>query len=216
MLNDKKFFIYKTINVITGKYYIGMHATSRMRDGYIGSGLILRRSVAKYGRANHKREILEFCNSQSELILRETEIITEELLADPLCMNIRLGGKGGGKWTPEQQRENNHRSLERQRELRLNPDWVNIKGAKTSSSLKAAYATGKKVSTTKPHPEGWTHSEETREKMSLMYKASGHSKGEKNSQHGTIWITDGIGSKKIKASDGIPEGWVRGRVTTPS
>lgn len=40
----------------------------------------------------------------------------------------------------------------------------------------------------------------------------GRHKGENNSQHGTMWITTGIESKKIKRDDLIPDGWRRGRV----
>jgi hypothetical protein len=35
--------------------------------------------------------------------------------------------------------------------------------------------------------------------------------GEKNSQFGTMWITDGVTNKKIKKNDTIPEGWCKGR-----
>jgi hypothetical protein len=37
-------------------------------------------------------------------------------------------------------------------------------------------------------------------------------KGEKNSQYGTMWITDGIVNKKIKKEQDIPFGWKRGRI----
>jgi hypothetical protein len=36
-----KYTIYKTVNTITGRYYIGMHATLNPNDTYLGSGLIL-------------------------------------------------------------------------------------------------------------------------------------------------------------------------------
>jgi hypothetical protein len=37
-------------------------------------------------------------------------------------------------------------------------------------------------------------------------------KGSKNSQFGTMWITNGIENKKIKKDlDNIPEGWYKGR-----
>jgi len=35
--------------------------------------------------------------------------------------------------------------------------------------------------------------------------------GTKNSQYGTCWITNGMGSKKIFKGDVIPEGWMLGR-----
>lgn len=30
-------FIYKTTNLLTGKYYIGMHSTNDLNDGYLGA-----------------------------------------------------------------------------------------------------------------------------------------------------------------------------------
>ena len=38
-----------------------------------------------------------------------------------------------------------------------------------------------------------------------------HQKGSKNSQYGTMWITNGIQNKKIKKEDPIPQNWIRGR-----
>ena len=56
----KKFYIYKTTNIITHKFYIGMHRTDNMNDGYLGSGVILKRSLKKYGKENHIKEILSY------------------------------------------------------------------------------------------------------------------------------------------------------------
>ncbi len=39
----------------------------------------------------------------------------------------------------------------------------------------------------------------------------GHQLGDKNSQYGTIWVTNGIQNKKIKKEQNIPQGWRRGR-----
>ena len=53
------------------------------------------------------------------------------------------------------------------------------------------------------------HSSDTKELMSLVRKGTGI--GEKNSQFGTCWITDGFENKKVKKEDAIPEGWKLGR-----
>jgi hypothetical protein len=40
----------------------------------------------------------------------------------------------------------------------------------------------------------------------------GHGLGEKNSQYGTKWITNGINNKKMKKEEKLPEGWKDGYV----
>lgn len=39
--------------------------------------------------------------------------------------------------------------------------------------------------------------------------------GEKSSQFGSMWITNGSSNRKIKQHDTIPEGWYRGRKMRP-
>ncbi len=100
---QKKYhFIYKTTCKITGKFYIGMHSADLLDDGYLGSGKILGYSRAKYGDENHTREILEHCESREQLKSREKEIVNEDMLKDPLNMNLKYGGEGGGRiWNAE-------------------------------------------------------------------------------------------------------------------
>lgn len=74
----KKFhFIYKTTCIITNRFYIGMHSTENLEDGYIGSGKFLWYSIKKYGKENHKCEILEFLENRDCLKQREKEIVTK-------------------------------------------------------------------------------------------------------------------------------------------
>jgi hypothetical protein len=91
----KYHFIYKTTRVDgSGAFYIGLHSTDDLDDGYLGSGIILNNSIKKYGKHLHIREILEFLPSRDELCIREAELVSNELVADPRCMNITLGGGG--------------------------------------------------------------------------------------------------------------------------
>lgn len=84
--------IYKTTCRVTDKWYIGMHSTDNLEDGYLGSGQRLWKSIKKYGKETHSMQILEILPSRKEMIKREGEIITEELLTNPMCMNLRPGG----------------------------------------------------------------------------------------------------------------------------
>ena len=77
-LNKKKklHFIYKTVNLLTGEYYIGMHSTNNVNDGYKGSGTRLRYSIRKYGIENFECKILEWYSDRESLVAREKEIVT--------------------------------------------------------------------------------------------------------------------------------------------
>lgn len=93
---QKKYhIIYKVTNLLNDKYYIGMHSTDDLDDGYFGSGVYIRRSIKKYGIENHQFEILEYCSSREDLKLREELIVNEKLVADAQCMNLKIGGIGG-------------------------------------------------------------------------------------------------------------------------
>lgn len=62
--------------------------------------------------------------------------------------------------------------------------------------------------------KGKHHSDETKIKIGIIN--SFHQQGNKNSQFGSMWITNGIDNKKIKKEDFIPEGWYKGRNLSPS
>lgn len=89
------YIIYKTLNVLSGQYYIGCHQTLNLHDGYLGSGKYLRRAVKKYGKENFKFEILHTARSKEEMFALERSMVTEELVNDPLSYNLKLGGSGG-------------------------------------------------------------------------------------------------------------------------
>lgn len=86
-------YTYKTTCILTEKYYIGIHSTSNIDDGYLGSGKRLRYSIRKYGKENHIKEILEFFKSREETEKKECILINESV-NDSNCMNLTNGGKG--------------------------------------------------------------------------------------------------------------------------
>ena len=91
MNNKEKFhFIYKITRKFDNKYYIGMHSTYNIEDGYMGSGILIKESIKEFGVDNHNKEILVFCNSREELEKKEKEIVNNKLLSDINFMNLSL------------------------------------------------------------------------------------------------------------------------------
>jgi hypothetical protein len=189
-------YIYKTTCNINGKYYIGMHSTDKLDDGYMGSGKRLWNSFNYHGKGNHSTEILEFCEDRVALRKQEKKIVNEDLLKEDLCMNLMVGGEGGSspaqrEWTIQQWKK---------------PEYRAKMGKLSSERMKKTHRDGKIIP---PDTTGRKHSEETKEKMRKPKNV-----GKTNSQYGTCWITkEGI-NKKIKKevlNTYIKDGWVKGR-----
>lgn len=94
---EKQHIIYKITNLLNGRFYVGMH-TGYPDDGYFGSGKRLKAEIKKYGKENFKKEILEILPDRHSLELKESTLVNAELLADPLCLNLKNGGEGGGRF----------------------------------------------------------------------------------------------------------------------
>jgi hypothetical protein len=90
------FYIYRTTNLINGKTYIGQHKKTNRRGKYIGSGLILRKAIKKYGKENFKVEIL-YDNIQLKETADSVEMfaIAKERKIGKAEYNIANGGQGG-------------------------------------------------------------------------------------------------------------------------
>jgi group I intron endonuclease len=93
--------IYKTTNLINGKFYIGQDSNNNPE--YLGSGLFLNRAIKKYGEHNFVKEILEVCETKDELNEREKYWISK-LNAKGVGYNIADGGHGGNTYTDETKR----------------------------------------------------------------------------------------------------------------
>ena len=192
-MNKKFHFLYKIKNIINDTYYIGIHSTDNLNDGYMGSGIILKKSIKKYELENFKMEILNFVDNREELKIIENKIVNEDLLKDELCMNLQIGGTSLFDY------------LKMKREM--DPLYDDIFRKKQGEKFKLAHKQGKiKYDTF----SGKKHKKETIDKL------KGHDRqiGEKNSQFGTCWITNNNECKKIKKEDldiYLNDGWRRGR-----
>jgi len=154
-------YIYKTTNILNGKFYIGMHSTFNLEDGYLGSGKRLRYSINKYGKENHKKEILEYCKNREELKEREKQIVTEDLIQKQLCINLKIGGEGGS--LPGKDSPNYGRKFKFSDKHKINISLAR-QGMKFSDNHRKSLSTAHQGLKLGPH------SEETRKKISIGNK----------------------------------------------
>lgn len=89
-----KYTVYRTVNLINGKFYIGVHKTDKPNDGYLGSGKLIQRAVSKYGPENFRKEVLEIFDNPADAFTLEKRLVGEQL-GSPGCYNLKEGGEGG-------------------------------------------------------------------------------------------------------------------------
>jgi hypothetical protein len=170
-MTEKSYFLYKTVDLSTGNYYIGVHATRKpFADNYQGSGDWIK-ECREHG-VHLITGIIEFVGTERDAYTREAAIVTwARIHTDPLMKNRVPGGFGG--WpamTPE-------KCAERNRRIQTDEERK-----KRSDTLTAHYKTVPHHTTGKPKSaeqrlemsksqRGRTFSAETRKKMSDSHKA---------------------------------------------
>ena len=189
------FTIYKITNLINNKIYIGKHKTNNLNDSYMGSGTLSNKAIKKYGIQNFKKEILCLCETEDNMNELEELVVDQEFVDRKDTYNLALGGIIGKN--------------------------IQIKGNKSkkrftveySAKLSLAAKRSQLLGLIKPFNgqefKGMKHKQETKDRIGTANATK--QLGEKNSQFGSMWITNGTESKKIKKNDSITEGWNRGR-----
>jgi hypothetical protein len=67
--------VYKIVNNINNKYYIGKHITKNLEDGYMGSGKLIKQAISRYGRDKFSKEILFVFDNENEMNKKESELV---------------------------------------------------------------------------------------------------------------------------------------------
>ena len=201
------FTVYKITNLVNGKFYIGKHICNCKECVYMGSGKLIRAAIRKYGLENFKKEILFVFETEDEMNKKEAELVTEELIESGTSYNLCPGGQGGWGYINKNimigDRRNEHN-------IKYSPFMNNFDRDKYvdvyRQQAKALHNRGASCTT---GFRGKTHTKEVRDKIGKSTSIT--QSGSKNSQFGTMWITNGTENKKIKKDlDTIPEGWYKG------
>jgi len=98
--------VYKTINTVNNKEYVGFHKIndiedilctesengSIFKDGYLGSGKLMKRALEKYGPLNMKQELILVTEDKEEAEELEKEIVNIEWVESSDNYNLSIGG----------------------------------------------------------------------------------------------------------------------------
>lgn len=203
--------IYKITNQIDGKIYIGSHKTKDLNDSYMGSGKYLRYAQEKYGIDNFSKELLFVFATAEEMYAKESELVNEEFLATENTYNLKVGGFGGFDYinnNVDNRVSKNKKAIKttQNRHSDKLSSWGRMGG---SSRIEKHGLCEKFHEAGKTAMLGKFHTDAAKQKISQ--KNSERQSGEKNSQFGSMWITDGTSNKKVPRDSLIPEGWSRGR-----
>ena len=91
----KYHYLYKIERLDTGEYYIGIRScdVDPIDDNYWGSGVKISAKITKHGIDSFTKTILAVFLSRRDAANAEREMVTEDLLFDPLCLNLKTGGE---------------------------------------------------------------------------------------------------------------------------
>lgn len=218
--------IYKTTNLINGKYYIGKHKTQNLDDMYLGSGKILKHAINKHGINNFTREYLFIFDNEEDMNNKEAELVSEEFIKEDTNYNLKIGGEGGWDYINNREDAAYYRKLavDKYVELMKDDDFrynfiQAIKDEYASRCKDKILLQNKNISIAlkeyhKVNDNGFkgkSHTEEFKERIGKINSIK--QKGSNNSQYGMMWIysLEEKISKRISKDEFIPEGWYKGR-----
>lgn len=185
-----KYIVYKVKNEVNDKIYIGSHKTDDIDDGYLGSGLNIKRAIQKYGLTAFTKEVLFIFDNETDMYRMEAELVNEKFVSRSDTYNIKVGGHGGFEHLQKQA-------------------WVYVnKGGLTKKILRAELEAYLNV--------GWARGNETLSKTATGRKLSDeHRNNISNTFKGTKFVHDNCTGKCVRVSeleynDYINRGWLPG------
>ena len=107
------YVVYQITNKVNGKIYVGVHQTNDLNDGYMGSGLNIRRAIKKYGIDAFDKTYLAKFDNEREMFEMESQIVNEEFVKRGDTYNILHGGWGSFSHINQMMRQGKSKELRR-------------------------------------------------------------------------------------------------------
>ena len=158
--------IYKITNLLDGKFYIGKHKTKNLDDGYMGSGILIRRAIEKHGVENFKKEVLHVFQTEAEMNEAEKRLV----ILNENSYNLCEGGHGSWSLLNRTGIKHTDATKQKMREAKLGiprPDEVKQKMSQSRKGWRPSEDTLKNMSNGQ---RGRKHSDETKQKMAESHK----------------------------------------------
>lgn len=157
-------YIYLIKNNINQKIYIGKHSTDNLDDGYMGSGILIKKAITKYGIENFTKQYLAFCDNEEKLNWLERFYI-KKYNAKECGYNLSDGGEGmlNPKLEIREKLSNAHKGEK-------NPMFGKPRSEETKRKISAAKKGKHNNNKGENNPfYGKEHSEETKQKLRLAH-----------------------------------------------
>ena len=225
-------YFYKITNNINGKFYYGIHNTSNLNDNYMGSDIAIKKAEEKYGIDNFSKDILQYFDTSDDAFRYEHDFITESVIQDPSCYNMKIGGSG---WQNQYIKKNKivvfdgEKNIQIDKEIYqknkdkytpLNVGTVLVKDKENNifrvSVTDERYLSGELISANK----GYKLTEEHKKKLSIALKEYAKHTNIKKDIKKKCWVYKLENNEVINKliyldvlSNYINDGWIKGRKT---
>lgn len=216
-----RIYVYLITFVDQPYWYWGVHKEKKFDEYYMGSPVTNKKYWELYEPIKEIVQVFEY-SEEGETLARsfESQLIKPDL-NNPFCLNEHCGGMVSSKVLSEALRKKWEdpeywvKMCKISKARWQNPEYKEKMSRSVSRAMKDPEY---KEKISKVRKERWKDGEYRSKVVNSQKEAFArkeHQKGERNSQHGTMWITDGEENRKVNKAEDIPVGFRKGR-TMPS
>jgi hypothetical protein len=204
-------YLYKITNKLNGRFYIGIHSTEDINDGYMGSGSLIMQAIKKYGKKNFEKTIIKYCETREKLVELEERVVNKRFVARKDTYNLSTGGAGA-----ESSWEKSNEKIAYK--LKNDPVWVENRNRNISIAVNDAMRNGRCPTATREFQllrNKKSLTEEAIQKRKATYARNKHQQKENHALYGKKAINNGVSWKWIYKEDldkYLESGWKLGKL----